>query len=128
VPVTAETRTDRSAAGPHTVESIPNQHTGGDDAPALLVYSSTGGQSAELRSNLLVTGRQLVDMVTVKVKPLPDGTSMRGNWQVVKSGRRVSKHTKKSAAKRRAYREASAGDKMVIMRLNGTVQDQRRVA
>ena len=66
-------------------------------------------------------------MATVKVKPLPDGTSMRGNWQVVKSGARVSKHTKKSAAKRRAYREASEGDKMIIIRLDGTIQDQRRV-
>jgi len=66
-------------------------------------------------------------MATVKVKPLPDGTSMRGSWQVVKSGRRVSKHLKKSAAERKAYREASTGDKMVIIRADGTVQDQREV-
>lgn len=64
-------------------------------------------------------------MATLKVKPLPDGTSMRGNWQYVKSGARQSTHRKKSAALRKAKREASAGDKLVIMRLDGTIQDQR---
>lgn len=66
-------------------------------------------------------------MKTVKVKPLPDGTSLRGSWQVTKSGARQSKHRKKSAAKRKAKRVASSGDKLVIMRKNGTVQDQRTV-
>lgn len=66
-------------------------------------------------------------MATVKVKPLPDGTSLRGSWQVVKSGARQSIHRKKSAAKRAAYREASSGDKMILIRTDGTIQDQRRV-
>jgi len=66
-------------------------------------------------------------MATVKVKPLPDGTSMRGNWQVVKSGARQSKHRKKSAATDKAYRVAGPGDKMVIIRKDGTIQDQRTV-
>lgn len=66
-------------------------------------------------------------MATVKVKPLPDGTTLRGNWQVTKSGRRVSKHRKKRAAQRRAYREASSGDTLYIIRADGTVQDVRTV-
>ncbi len=66
-------------------------------------------------------------MATVKVKPLPDGTSLRGSWQVTKSGSRVSKHRKKSAAERMAYRKAKSGDKLVIMRKDGTIQDQRTV-
>jgi len=66
-------------------------------------------------------------MATVKVKPLPDGTSLRGSWQVTKSGGRVSKHRKKSAATRRAYREADAGDTLYIIRADGTVQDVRTV-
>ena len=63
-------------------------------------------------------------MATIRVQPLPDGTSMRGNWQVKKSGRRVSKHLKKSAAKRRARREAMDGDELVIHRTNGSIQDR----
>jgi hypothetical protein len=66
-------------------------------------------------------------MATVKVKPLPDGTSMRGNWQVTKSGARQSKHRKKSAAIDKAYRTSNPGDELKIMRLNGTVQDVRTV-
>jgi len=66
-------------------------------------------------------------MASVKVMPLPDGTSLRGSWQVKKSGRRVSKHRKKSAAKRRAKREAMSGDKLFIYRKNGTQQDVRTV-
>lgn len=66
-------------------------------------------------------------MATVTVAPLPDGTDMRSNWQVKKSGRRVSTHTKKSAAKRRAKREASSGDTLKIKRTEGTVQDTRTV-
>jgi len=66
-------------------------------------------------------------MASVKVKPLPDGTSLRGSWQVTVSGSRVSKHRKKSAAKRRAKREASSGDTLTITRLDGTIQDKRAV-
>lgn len=64
---------------------------------------------------------------TVKVLPLPDTTSQRGNWQVQVSGRRVSTHLKKSAARRRARRAASDGDSMVIHRLDGTIQDRKTV-
>lgn len=66
-------------------------------------------------------------MTKYTVKPLPDGTSMRGNWQVQQSGRRKSKHRKKSAALRRAYDYASGGDRIEIRRLNGSVQEQRTV-
>jgi hypothetical protein len=66
-------------------------------------------------------------MATVKVKPLPDGTSLRGNWQVTKSGARQSKHRKKSAAERKAYRVADSGDDLWIIRADGTVQDKRTV-
>jgi len=66
-------------------------------------------------------------MAKVSVKPLPDGTSMRGSWQVQVSGRRVSKHRKKTAAKRRAQREANSGDTLVITRTDGTIQDKRTV-
>lgn len=64
---------------------------------------------------------------TVTVSPLPDGTSMRGNWQVKVSGSRVSKHRKKAAAKRRAKSEAKDGDTLKIKRLDGTTQDVRTV-
>lgn len=64
---------------------------------------------------------------TVRVLPLPDGVDMRGNWQVQVSGRRVSKHLKKSAAKRRAKREASSGDQLVIEGTNGQIIDSRTV-
>lgn len=66
-------------------------------------------------------------MAKLTVKPLPDGTSMRGNWQVKKSGARKSKHRKKSAAVDRAYSYASTGDRIEIRRLNGSVQDVRTV-
>lgn len=68
-----------------------------------------------------------VHMATVAVRPLPDGVSQRSNWQVVKSGRRKSTHTKKSAAKRKAKQLASAGDSLKIHRQNGQVQDVRTV-
>lgn len=64
---------------------------------------------------------------TVTVAPLPDGTNMRGNWQVKVSGGRVSRHTKKSAAKRNAKKEANSGDTLKIKRLNGETQDVRTV-
>jgi len=66
-------------------------------------------------------------MATLRVQPLPDGVSMRGSWQVKKSGRRVSTHTKKSAAKRRAKRKANSGDNLYIHGVNGGVQRERTV-
>lgn len=66
-------------------------------------------------------------MAKFTVKPLPDGTSMRGNWQLKRSGRRVTKHRKKSAAIQKAYRKASSGDTLEIKRLNGTTQDVRTI-
>lgn len=60
-------------------------------------------------------------MATYRVVPLPDDVSMRGNWQVKKNGRRVSSHTKKSAAKRTARRKADDSDNVVLHRMDGTV-------
>lgn len=60
-------------------------------------------------------------MARYDVTPLPDGTSQRYGWQVQKEGRRVSKHYKKSAAKREARRRAGPGDSVVLHRLDGTV-------
>lgn len=66
-------------------------------------------------------------MATIRVQPLPDGVNMRGSWQVKVSGTRVSTHLKKSAAKRRAKRESSMGDQVVIHGTNGQVLDSRTV-
>jgi hypothetical protein len=60
-------------------------------------------------------------MATYRVTPLPDGVSQRYGWQVKKSGRRVSKHTKKSAAKRTARQKAGPNDSVVVHRMDGTV-------
>jgi len=60
-------------------------------------------------------------MATYRVTPLSDGVDQRYGWQVQKNGRRVSKHTKKSAAKRKARREANGSDSVVIHRTDGTV-------
>jgi hypothetical protein len=59
-------------------------------------------------------------MATYRVTPLPDGVSQRYGWQVKKNGRRISKHTKKSAAKREANRKAGPGDSVLVHRLDGT--------
>jgi hypothetical protein len=59
-------------------------------------------------------------MATYRVTPLPDGVAQRYGWQVQKNGSRISKHTKKSAAKRRARNEAGSSDNVVIHRKNGT--------
>jgi len=59
-------------------------------------------------------------MATYRVKPLPDGVSQRYGWQVQKSGRRISKHTKKSAAKRKARRKAGKMDSVILHRVDGT--------
>lgn len=60
-------------------------------------------------------------MATYRVTPLPDGVDQRYGWQVKKNGRRISKHTKKSAAKRKANRKAGSGDSVVTHRMDGTV-------
>jgi len=60
-------------------------------------------------------------MATYRVTPLPDGTDQRYGWQVQKNGSRVSKHHKKSGAKRKANREADMEDSIVVHRLDGTV-------
>jgi len=60
-------------------------------------------------------------MSTYRVTPLPDGIDQRYGWQVQKNGRRISKHTKKSAAKREARNKAGATDSVVIHRTDGTV-------
>jgi len=60
-------------------------------------------------------------MTTYRVLPLPDGVAQRYGWQVQANGRRVSKHTKKSAAKRTAREKAGAGDSVVLHRSDGTV-------
>lgn len=60
-------------------------------------------------------------MATYRVTPLPDGTSQAYGWQVQKNGRRVSKHHKKSGAKRKANSLAGANDSVVVHRANGTV-------
>jgi hypothetical protein len=59
-------------------------------------------------------------MATYRVTPLPDGVSQRYGWQVQKNGRRVSRHTKKSAAKRAARKNAGRGDSVLVHRLDGT--------
>lgn len=61
-------------------------------------------------------------MTTYRVMPLPDGTDLRGSWQVKKGGRQISTHRKKSAAKRKAQRKAGEMDNVIVHRLNGTVQ------
>jgi len=60
-------------------------------------------------------------MATYRVVPLPDGTSQAYGWQVKKNGRRVSKHYKKSGAKRKAREKAGANDSVVLHRADGTV-------
>jgi hypothetical protein len=60
-------------------------------------------------------------MATYRVLPLPDGVSQRYGWQVQKNGRRISKHTKKSAAKRTARSKKSRGDSLIVHGKNGQV-------
>lgn len=59
-------------------------------------------------------------MATYRVTPLPDGVDQRYGWQVQKNGRRISKHLKKSAAKRKARQKAGSGDSVVVHRTDGT--------
>lgn len=60
-------------------------------------------------------------MATYRVTPLPDGTSQRYGWQVKKNGNRISKHYKKSGAKRKARNKAGPNDEIILHRLDGTV-------
>lgn len=60
-------------------------------------------------------------MATYRVTPLPDGESQAYGWQVQKNGRRVSKHYKKSGAKRKARQKAGVSDSVVVHRVDGTV-------
>ena len=59
-------------------------------------------------------------MATYRVTPLPDGTSQQYSWQVQKNGRRISKHRKKSAAKRKANQKAESNDSVLVHRMDGT--------
>ena len=55
-------------------------------------------------------------MARVRVKP-------SGNqWRVVKSGRTVSNHRKKSRAVSKARQKGRSGDTLEIRRANGTIQ------
>jgi len=60
-------------------------------------------------------------MATYRVIPLSDGESQRYGWQVKKNGNQVSKHTKKSAAKRKARQVKKMNDSLIIHGLNGQV-------
>lgn len=60
-------------------------------------------------------------MATFSVVPLKDGVDMRSNWAVKKNGSRISSHTKKSAALRKARSKASAGDRVVVHRTDGSI-------
>lgn len=65
-------------------------------------------------------------MATYRVTPLPDGVDQRSNWQVKKNGETVSRHTKKSAAKRVMDSKASPGDLKVVHGTNGEVLRSNR--
>jgi hypothetical protein len=60
-------------------------------------------------------------MATYRVTPLPDDVSQRYGWQVKKNGRRVSRHTLKRAAERKARQMAGSNDSVILHRLDGTV-------
>lgn len=62
----------------------------------------------------------------IAVRPLKDGVSQRGSWQVAISGRRESTHTHKSAAKRTARNKAKPGDIIQIHRKDGTIQSKSK--
>jgi len=64
-------------------------------------------------------------MANIEVKPLPD-SDIR-NWIVESSGLEVSRHDKKSAAKKKAKREARDGDRLIIYKANNTVQSNKVV-
>lgn len=59
-------------------------------------------------------------MATYRIKPSGNG------WVVTKNGTVASNHRKKSGAKRSAKRLSSGGDKLVIHKSNGRIQNQRR--
>lgn len=62
---------------------------------------------------------------TVRVLPRDDGLDYRGSWMVHVDGTMKSPHTTKEAAKNAATRYANEGDRIVIHRQDGTIQDSR---
>ena len=60
-------------------------------------------------------------MATYSVTPLPDGVDMRSNWQVKKSGSRMSAHTSKQGAENAARRDATEGDRIKLYGTNGQI-------
>lgn len=58
-------------------------------------------------------------MAIIQVIPLPDGVDQQSNWQVVENGRRISTHTKKSAAKRKAKSRAGPHDQVIVSGTSG---------
>lgn len=61
-------------------------------------------------------------MATYRVVPIADGATNRQHWKVTRNGGHVKSHTTKNAAENRARREASAGDRIIVHRTDGTVQ------
>jgi len=55
-----------------------------------------------------------------QVAPTPRG----GKWKVIRGFETLSKHNKKSAAKRQARQKAVEGDKLTIRKKDGTVQNK----
>lgn len=64
-------------------------------------------------------------MATYRVVPLPDGTTLRGSWQVKKDGQRISKHRLKRAAERKARSEAGPNDRVEVHGTDGRIQGTR---
>lgn len=58
-------------------------------------------------------------MALIQVAPLPDGVDQRYGWQVLVNGRRKSRHTKKSAATKKARSLKGPGDQLVISGTHG---------
>lgn len=60
-------------------------------------------------------------MSTYRVKPSGK------QWIVTKNGSTVSNHRKKRRARSKAKSKARSGDKVIIHRSSGTIQDRRTV-
>lgn len=58
-------------------------------------------------------------MALIQVTPLPDGVDQRYGWQVLVNGRRKSRHTKKTAAVKKARQLKGANDSLSISGTNG---------
>lgn len=58
-------------------------------------------------------------MALIQVTPLPDGVDQRYGWQVLVNGQQKSRHTKKSAATRKARRLAGPNDTLRISSTGG---------